>query len=85
MPRFYSVVPKYLLRLRNQAAQPTGEGANRVDPRTLNDLDRHVLKEAFRQARKLQGILSLEYQLLRELAVVAPSTAARNGRHVLER
>jgi CBS domain-containing protein len=57
---FYFV---HLLRLRNQAAQPTGEGANRVDPRTLNDLDRHVLKEAFRQARKLQGILSLEYQL----------------------
>lgn len=53
----------HLLRLRNQATRPTGEGANRVDPRDLNDLDRHVLKEAFRQARKLQTKLALDYQL----------------------
>ncbi|WP_242342373.1 DUF294 nucleotidyltransferase-like domain-containing protein [Anaeromyxobacter terrae] len=53
----------HLLRLRNQATHATGEGANRVDPRDLNDLERHVLKEAFRQARKLQSLLALEYQL----------------------
>ena len=45
------------------AAEPGGlpaarDGANRVDPRDLNDLDRHMLKEAFRQARKLQNMLS---------------------------
>jgi CBS domain-containing protein len=54
----------HLLRLRNQATdRGGGEGANRVDPRDLNDLDRHVLKEAFRQGRKLQTKLALDYQL----------------------
>jgi CBS domain-containing protein len=54
----------HLLRLRNQidpACRP--EGANRIDPRRLNDLDRHVLKEAFRQARRLQARLVREYEL----------------------
>lgn len=36
---------------------------NRIDPETLNELDRRILKEAFRQARKLQSRLALEYQL----------------------
>ncbi|WP_242339964.1 MULTISPECIES: DUF294 nucleotidyltransferase-like domain-containing protein [unclassified Anaeromyxobacter] len=53
----------HLLRLRNQATHAPGEGANRVDPRELNDLDRHVLKEAFRQARRLQGLVAREYEL----------------------
>ncbi len=53
----------HLLRLRNQATRPTGEGANRVDPRDLDDLERRVLKEAFRQARKLQSLVALEYQI----------------------
>jgi CBS domain-containing protein len=36
---------------------------NHIDPDTLNELDHRILKEAFRQARKLQAKLSLEYQL----------------------
>ena len=36
---------------------------NRIDPEKLNELDRRILKEAFRQARKLQSRLALEYQL----------------------
>ncbi len=58
---FYFV---HMLRLRGQAREerPPG-GANRVDPRELNELDRHVLKEALRQARKLQARLRNEYQL----------------------
>jgi CBS domain-containing protein len=54
----------HLLRLRSQSSErgPLA-GTNRVDPRELNDLDRHVLKEAFRQARKLQDRLVREYQL----------------------
>lgn len=36
---------------------------NRVDPEKLNELDRRILKEAFRQARKLQARLALEYHL----------------------
>ena len=36
---------------------------NQIDPDTLNELDRRILKEAFRQARKLQARLALEYHL----------------------
>jgi CBS domain-containing protein len=36
---------------------------NRIDPERLNELDRRILKEAFRQARKLQSRLALEYHL----------------------
>jgi CBS domain-containing protein len=36
---------------------------NRIDPEQLNELDRRILKEAFRQARKLQARLALEYHL----------------------
>jgi CBS domain-containing protein len=45
-----------LLRLRLQFEQRQ-KGlplSNRIDPNALNDLDRRILKEAFRQARKLQ-------------------------------
>ncbi len=36
---------------------------NLIDPEQLNELDRRILKEAFRQARKLQTRLALEYRL----------------------
>jgi CBS domain-containing protein len=36
---------------------------NLIDPEQLNELDRRILKEAFRQARKLQLRLALEYRL----------------------
>lgn len=54
----------HLLRLRNQVG-PTRlpVGPNRIFPRHLNELDRHILKEAFRQARKLQDYLAMEYRL----------------------
>jgi CBS domain-containing protein len=44
-------------------AQGAQAGTNRIDPEDLNDLDRHVLKEAFRQARRLQNRLALDYRL----------------------
>ena len=51
------------LRLRQQqGGQPEGM-ENRVDPDTLNELDRYILKEAFKQAKKLQARLQLEYRL----------------------
>jgi CBS domain-containing protein len=54
----------HLLRLRNQVgARRPRVGPNRIFPRELNGLDRHVLKEAFRQGRKLQDCLVMEYQL----------------------
>jgi CBS domain-containing protein len=36
---------------------------NRIDPERLHELDRRILKEAFRQARKLQARLALEHHL----------------------
>lgn len=54
-----------LLRMRNHRRQAR-EGkrlSNRLDPDTLNELDRRILKEAFRQGRKLHNKLELEYQL----------------------
>ncbi|MCK9987370.1 MAG: CBS domain-containing protein [Azoarcus sp.] len=54
-----------LLRLRAQHldTEHDAPGDNRIDPDTLNELDRRILKEAFRQARKLQLRLKLDYQL----------------------
>lgn len=51
------------LRLRQQQeGTPMGQ-ANRVDPDRLNELDRFVLKESFKQAKKLQGRIQMEYRL----------------------
>lgn len=53
-----------MLRLRHQQENATNpESANRIDPDTLNHLDRLILKEAFKQARKLQSKIRLDYQL----------------------
>ncbi|UCH53014.1 MAG: CBS domain-containing protein [Pseudomonadota bacterium] len=54
-----------LLRLRRHRAQDAkGEPLdNYVNPDELNDLDRRILKEAFRQARKVQSRMALDYQL----------------------
>ncbi|MDT3707086.1 MAG: DUF294 nucleotidyltransferase-like domain-containing protein [Thiobacillus sp.] len=54
-----------LLRLRHQhgqqrAGQPPD---NHLDPDTLNPLDRRILKEALRQARKVQARLAMDYGL----------------------
>jgi CBS domain-containing protein len=52
-----------LLRMRAHQKQAS-QGLtldNHINPDTLNDLDRRILKEAFRQARKLQQRLALDY------------------------
>jgi CBS domain-containing protein len=36
---------------------------NHINPKQLNDLDRRILKEAFRQSRKMQSRLGMEYNL----------------------
>jgi CBS domain-containing protein len=53
-----------LLRLRHQHLENEqgNDGDNRINPDQLNELDRRILKEAFRQARKLQQRLKLDYQ-----------------------
>ncbi|MEW6164441.1 MAG: DUF294 nucleotidyltransferase-like domain-containing protein [Pseudomonadota bacterium] len=51
------------LRLRaQQDGTPLGM-ANRVDPARLNELDRLVLREALKQAKKLQTRLRMDYRL----------------------
>ena len=54
-----------LLRLRHQHSEQTQgrEGDNLIRPDELNEVERRILKEAFRQARKLQQRLKLDYQL----------------------
>ncbi|WP_324779910.1 DUF294 nucleotidyltransferase-like domain-containing protein [Thiobacillus sedimenti] len=53
-----------LLRLRHQhEAQTRSESVdNRIDPERLNALDRRILKEAFRQARKLQAVMGRYFE-----------------------
>ena len=55
-----------MLRLRSQDSLERGSGAsepNRLAPDSLNSLDRRILREALRQARKLQNRVALDYQL----------------------
>jgi CBS domain-containing protein len=51
------------LRLRVQQEETPMGLANRVDPEQLNELDRLVLKEALKQAKKLQNRIRLDYRL----------------------
>ncbi|MCF8185127.1 MAG: nucleotidyltransferase, partial [Polynucleobacter sp.] len=54
-----------LLRLRHQHLE-VGQGRpgdNRIFIGRLNQLDRRILKEAFRQAKKLQQRIKMNYQL----------------------
>jgi CBS domain-containing protein len=57
-----------VLRMRHHDAAMAQDPAaiapdNRINPERLHELDRRILKEAFRQARKLQARLALEYHL----------------------
>jgi len=54
------------IRLSYQATLDTfaaNDGANRIDPAKLNELDRRTLKEAFKISRDLQSRLAMDYQL----------------------
>ncbi len=53
------------LRMQHHRRQAAAEEPldNWIDPDTFNELDRRILKEAFRQARKLQSRIALAYQL----------------------
>jgi len=57
-----------VLRMRHHDENKTQSASdsvpdNMIDPERLNELDRRILKEAFRQARKLQARLALEHHL----------------------
>jgi CBS domain-containing protein len=38
-----------------------GDNPNRLDLRTLNDIDRRILRESFRAAQRLQQRVTLDY------------------------
>ena len=50
-------------RIEQQLKTKDPDAANRVDPAELNDLHRLMLKEAFRQARKVQNRLRRQFEL----------------------
>lgn len=50
------------LRLHREQIERGEPLGNRIDPDQLNELDRRILKEAFRQARKLQALLERDFQ-----------------------
>ena len=53
-----------MLRLQVQLGEPMADGANPnlIDVGTLNDIDRRMLKETMRIARRLQQRMALDYQ-----------------------
>lgn len=54
-----------LLRMQQHQKQEQQQRpfSNRVSPEKLNQLDRRILRESFRQAQRLQASLSMRYQL----------------------
>lgn len=54
-----------LMRLRHQYFEESHgrQADNLIQPETLNEVERRILKEAFRQARKVQQRLKLDYQI----------------------
>jgi CBS domain-containing protein len=63
----YEEAYRYIQLIRMQLHQSQAKAglpfSNRIDPDDLNDLDRRVLRESFRQAQRLQSSLALRYQL----------------------
>jgi CBS domain-containing protein len=53
-----------LLRLRHEHLDPpAGPRGRRIDPRTLNELDRRILKEALGLGARVQRRLALDFRL----------------------
>ena len=70
------------LRLRLNAAQSArGESMhNHLNPATLNDLERRILREALRQARSLQSRLTRDFAVVeRQLRRVTRRAVGRSG------
>lgn len=53
----------FIQSLRLRQHEGNAGGGNHINPQSLNELDRRILKEAFRQARKLQARLAMDYGL----------------------
>jgi CBS domain-containing protein len=59
----YHFIQQARLQLHQQQAAQALPLSNRLDPDSLNHLDRRILRESFRQAQRLQASLALRYQL----------------------
>ena len=59
----YHFIQQARLQLHQQQAAQDLPLSNRLDPDSLNHLDRRILRESFRQAQRLQASLTLRYQL----------------------
>jgi CBS domain-containing protein len=59
----YDYIRMLRMRINQEQAAAGLPLSNRVAPDKLNDLDRRILKEAFREARRLQAKLGQDYQL----------------------
>jgi CBS domain-containing protein len=59
----YHFIQQTRLQLHQLQARQELPYSNRIDPDSLNQLDRRILREAFRQAQRLQSSLALRYQL----------------------
>ncbi|WP_068824677.1 putative nucleotidyltransferase substrate binding domain-containing protein [Pseudomonas sp. BMS12] len=59
----YHFIQQTRLELHQQQAAQGLAFSNRLDPDSLNHLDRRILRESFRQAQRLQSSLALRYPL----------------------
>ncbi|MFI8481756.1 putative nucleotidyltransferase substrate binding domain-containing protein [Pseudomonas sp. NPDC078700] len=59
----YHFIQQTRMQHHQQQAKQGLPYSNRIDPDTLNHLDRRILRESFRQAKRLQTSLALRYQL----------------------
>ena len=59
----YHFIQQVRLQLHQKQSRAGLPYSNRLDPETLNHLDRRILRESFRQAQRLQSSLALRYQL----------------------
>ena len=59
----YNFIQLTRLQLHQTQARDEQPFSNRLDPDSLNHLDRRILRESFRQAQRLQANLAQRYQL----------------------
>jgi CBS domain-containing protein len=59
----YQFIQQSRMQQHQRQAREQRPYSNRLDPDSLNDLDRRILRESLRQAKRLQTSLSLRYQL----------------------
>jgi len=59
----YHFIQQVRLQLHQKQSREGLPFSNRLDPDSLNHLDRRILRESFRQAQRLQSSLALRYQL----------------------